>query len=42
MMLDATQRYDQPLTDGAAVRLARVAVPDGAERDAPDRGRRVA
>ena len=42
MMLDATQHYDQPLTARAALRLARVAVPDRAERHAPDRGRRVA
>ena len=42
MMLDATQRYDQPLTRGTAVWLARLAVSDRAQRHAPDHRRRVA
>ena len=40
MMLDATQRYEQPLTRGAPLRLARVALPDWQERDASHHGRR--
>ena len=42
MMLDATQHYDQPLTDGTPVRLARGAVPGRAQRHASDHGRRMA
>ena len=42
MMLDATQRYDQPLTERTAVRVACRAVSDRTQRDAPDQGRCVA
>ena len=42
MMLDATQHYDQPLTKERLFGVARVAVSDRQERDAPDQGRRVA
>ena len=42
MMLDATQKFDEPLTDGAAVRLACGAVSDRAQRHEQDHRRRLA
>ena len=42
MMLDATQRYDQPLTAERLFGWHAVAVPDRPQRHAPDHRRRLA
>ena len=42
MMLDGTQRFNEPLTERAFVQLARGSFPRGAKRYAPDHGRRMA
>ena len=42
MMLDATQRYDEPADGAAPVRLARGSVPDRPQRNVEDQGRGLA